>query len=232
MGELDALLDLAPVGNRYLFQQPESPGDSNSFWSTPDGALGVAEIRNALGLLDVAYIVNYGAATTFVTAKTGLTAAQPDLNLDIPAGTSVILLGFQVAFGAMTGTVNHFWLQFGSSLVGNGTSNAATGGPTSLGTPILSACTARQAYSGSGTAPASPLELFSLEDPTAATGSVGVTSTAMSRSSAVIPPSNDSTLSASPRSPFTSVASSKMPGAEITSTRNNWTALRRSTAAP
>jgi len=172
MGELDALLDLAPVGNRYLFQQPESPGDSNSFWSTPDGALGVAEIRNALGLLDVAYIVNYGAATTFVTAKTGLTAAQPDLNLDIPAGTSVILLGFQVAFGAMTGTVNHFWLQFGSSLVGNGTSNAATGGPTSLGTPILSACTARQAYSGSGTAPASPLELFSLEDPTAATGSV------------------------------------------------------------
>ena len=141
---------------------------------TRDGSLRVAAIRDALGLSAKVFAANYGQGTTFVTAKTSLTAAQPDFNLDIPNGTAIYLLSIGLSFGAMTGTANHFFVQTGTGLVGNGTSSAATAGPTNMLRPstFASACTARQAYSGSGTAPANPLEIFSLDDPTAATGSV------------------------------------------------------------
>lgn len=142
-----------------------------------DGSLRVAEQRDTLGLFGKVYAANYGQGTTFVTAKTALTAAQPDFNLDIPNGTTIYLLGLNLSFATMAGTANHFFVQTGTSNVGNGTSSAATAGPTNMmrGSPFTSACTARQAYSVSGTAPANPLEIFALDDPTAATGSVPLT---------------------------------------------------------
>lgn len=141
---------------------------------TRDGALRIAEQRDSLGLFGKVFAANYGQGTTFVTAKTSLTAAQPDFNLDIPNGTAIYLLSIGLSFGAMSGTANHFFVQTGTALVGNGTSSAATAGPTNMIRPstFTSLCTARQAYSGSGTAPANPLEIFALDDPTAATGSV------------------------------------------------------------
>lgn len=141
---------------------------------TRDGSLRVAEQRDTFGLYGRVFAANYGQGTSYVTAKTALTAAQPDFNLDIPNGVAVYLLSIGLTFGAMTGTANQFFVQTGSGLVGNGTSSAATVGPTNMlrTSPFASVCTARQAYSGSGTAPANPLEIFALNDPTAATGSV------------------------------------------------------------
>lgn len=141
---------------------------------TRDGALRTAQQRDSLGLFGKVYAANYGQGTTFVTAKTSLTATQPDFNLDIPNGTAIYLLSIGLAFGAMTGTANHFFVQTGTGNVGNGTSSAATLGPTNMIRPSIftSNCTARQAYSGAGTAPANPLEIWALEDPTAGTGSV------------------------------------------------------------
>ena len=137
---------------------------------TRDGSLRVAEQRDTLGLFGKVYAANYGQGTTFVTAKTALTAAQPDFNLDIPNGVTIFLLSLNVAVGAMTGTANHFFVQTGTGNVGNGTSSAASAGPTNMmrGSPFSSLCVARQAYSANGTAPVNPLEIFATDDPTAA----------------------------------------------------------------
>lgn len=153
---------------------PRTPGDPTCVYATRSGQLTVAEIGNLLGLQGLAFAVNWGQGTTFVTAKLGpqQTNAQPDLDLDIPTGTAIIPLRFQVAFGAMAGTANHFFLFVGNGVIGAGTSSAATAGPTPFGSGFVSKCTARQAYSGSGTAPGSLIEVFSVEDPTAGTGSV------------------------------------------------------------
>lgn len=151
---------------------------------TRDGSLRIAEQRDTLGLFGKVFAANYGQGTTYVTAKTGLTAAQPDFNLDIPNGVSVYILSIGLSFGAMAGTANHFFVQVGSGNVGNGTSTAATVGPTNMlrTSPFASVCTARQAYSANGTAPSNPLEIFALDDPTAATGSVPLNFTYVSPS--------------------------------------------------
>ena len=152
---------------------PTTSGDDTELAATRSGQLTVTEFIHLLGMIGACYTVNYGQGTTFVTAKTGLTAAQPDFNLDVPSGTAIVPLQLNLSFGAMTGTANHFFVQYGNTNTGAGTSSAATAGPRALGTfGRNSACTALQAYSGNGTAPGSPIELWSLDDPTAATGSV------------------------------------------------------------
>lgn len=165
---------LGEVGQYAGFQAPATDDSTVALRLSRDGSLRTHTLVQALALAGRVYVVNFGQGTTFVTAKTGLTAAQPDFDLDVPAGTAVIPLALSLSFGAMTGTANHFFAQRGSSVVGAGTSSAATVGPTNANQAagLASVCTARQAYSGSGTAPVSPLELFALDDPTAATGSV------------------------------------------------------------
>lgn len=165
---------LGRVGQYAGFQAPATDETTIDVRLSRDGSLRTLQLAQTLALAGRVFVVNYGQGTTFVTAKTGLTAAQPDFDLDVPAGTAVIPLSLSLSFGAMTGTVNHFFVQRGSNLVGAGTSSAATVGPTNANqaAALVSVCAARQAYSVSGTAPSSPLELWALDDPTAATGSV------------------------------------------------------------
>ncbi len=121
-----------------------------------DGSYVAADWLVALALEGRIFCANFGQAITAITCKTGWTPAQPDMNLDIPAGTTVIPLAFHLACFAMAGTANHFFLQAGSgNVVGNGTSTVADS-LTSVFQgqgPFASACTARKAYSGSGVAP-------------------------------------------------------------------------------
>lgn len=147
-----------------------SDGSTIPFRSTRDGSPITQDWLLALAMEGKVFNVGYGQGTTFVTAKTTLTAAQPDANLDIPAGAIVIPVMVQVAFAALAGTANHFWLSIANNLVGNGTSAAATVQPTNAytGSGIVSACTARQAYSANGTAPTAVVELWSVEQPSAA----------------------------------------------------------------
>lgn len=162
------------VGFGDAFAIPANPGDLVVPKASRAGAQWTTDVIHELGMLGRVFVVNYGQGTTFVTAKTGLTAAQPDFNLDVPSGVCVLPLSLSLAIGAMTGTANHFFVQVGNTLTGNGTSTAATAGPLNIG-PALAAtsqCTARQAYSANGTAPGSPRELYALEDPTAGAGSV------------------------------------------------------------
>lgn len=120
-----------------------------------DGAQVSADWLVACALEGRIFQANYGQGTTTVTCKTGLTAAQPDTNLDVPFGTSVVPLAIHVAMATMAGTANHIFFQASTgNVVGNGTSSAADSLVCVLqGQGIASACTARKAYSGSGTAP-------------------------------------------------------------------------------
>lgn len=151
-----------------------------------DGSYIAADWLVALALEGRVFCANYGQGTTQVTCKTALTAAQPDTNLDIPLGTTVIPVMYHLCTFAMTGTVNHFFVQASTgNVVGNGTSSAADSLVSVLQGqgPVASACTARKAYSGSGTAPgtgsnASPgtlNEFFSFESPAAAAAGVATT---------------------------------------------------------
>ncbi len=151
-----------------------------------DGSYIAADWFVALAMEGRIFTANYGQAITAVTCKTGFTPAQPDMNLDVPAGVTVIPLAFHLATFAMAGTVNHFFLQGGSgNVVGAGTSTAADS-LTSVFQgqgPFASACTARKAYSGSGTAPGtgsnnlpgSLVEFVSFESPAAAAAGVATT---------------------------------------------------------
>ncbi len=121
-----------------------------------DGSQITADWFLALALEGRIFVANYGQAITAITCKTGWTPAQPDVNLDIPNGTSVIPLAFHLACFAMAGTVNHFFLQgCTGNVVGNGTSTVADSLVSVFQGqgPFNTACTARKAYSGSGTAP-------------------------------------------------------------------------------
>lgn len=162
---------LATPGGRAAFSLPPSRLLATPVRASRDGSLNVSDLWDTLGIAGVCYLVNYGRGTTFVTAKTALTAAQPDFELDVPGGVAVIPLLLGMSIGAMTGTANHVFVQTAQNLVGAGTSSAATAGPVALGGGGASQCTARQAYTGSGTAPSNPVELYSWDDPIAASGS-------------------------------------------------------------
>lgn len=169
------------IGRSVGFAIPFAPDDVMGLRGTADGSARTSEILHTLGIAGVTYAANYGQANTYVTGKVvgSFLATEPDLNLDIPAGVCVIPLGLNMSCGAMTGTLNHFFLTVGNGVVGNGTSSAATVPPQPLspGLGYPSKCTARQAYSGAGTAPVLPLEVWSWDVPTtpAATANLSFT---------------------------------------------------------
>lgn len=166
----DPTLVAAKVQRSMGFAIPFTPDDIIGLVSTPDGSARVSELAHTLGLAGFCFATDYGQANTYITGKVvgNYLATEPDTNLDIPAGTCVIPLGMNVSCGAMTGTLNHFWITVGQGVVGNGTSTAATIAPQPLspGLGFPSKCTARQAYSAAGTAPTLPLEVFSWDMPT------------------------------------------------------------------
>ncbi len=148
-----------------------------------DGSFIAADWFVAMALEGRVFTANYGQAVTAVTCKTGFTPAQPDMNLDVPAGTTVIPLAFHLTTFAMAGTVNHFFLQGGSgNVVGNATSTAADSLTSIIQGqgPVATACTARKAYTVSGTPPGtgsnnlpgSLVEFVSFESPAAAAAGV------------------------------------------------------------
>ena len=153
---------------------PNTEGVRSALIMTRDGSLRTVDIADSMTLGGRSFVVNYGQGTTSVAGKTALTAAQPDFLLDVPSGTAAMIFGLDLVFAAMAGTANHFFVQMGTGNVGTGTSTAASAGPTSLnqGTRLNTVCTARQAFTVNGNAPGNPVELFAIEDVTAATGSV------------------------------------------------------------
>ncbi len=121
-----------------------------------DGSYIAADWLVALAMEGRIFTANFGQGTTYITGKLSYIPAQPDVNLDVPVGVTVIPLAAHLAIGSMAGTLNHFFLQACTgNVVGNGTSTVADSltnvfqGAGPLGT----ACVARKGYTASGTAP-------------------------------------------------------------------------------
>jgi hypothetical protein len=139
--------------------------------ATRDGTAAEIPWVQMLALEGREFCVNYGQNNTFVTGHAGgPTAGQPDANLDIPAGTVVIPLYLAVFINTVPGTAPIQYLDINGNLTGNGTSSAATAGPFNtrlVQAPVGSATTARQAYTVTGTAPTTILEVSPLPTPAA-----------------------------------------------------------------
>ena len=126
-----------------------------------DGTLAEIPWKWAMALEGRVFVVNFGQTSSVITGQTSITGGKPDMNLDVPSGTSIIPVSFTSVWTASTGTVSHQYVSVAQNITGNGTSNAATAGPLPARTdnPISSKCTARQAYSGAGTSQTNPIEI-------------------------------------------------------------------------
>lgn len=128
---------------------------------TRDGALFTANWYLALLLEGKVWAASFGSQGSAITGVTSAAPLQPSANLDIPTGTAVIPVSFNLTATAMAGTVTNFRLRGGSGLVGAGTSTAVTPQNMNQNFTTASGCTARQAYSGNGAAQTLTVDLFS-----------------------------------------------------------------------
>lgn len=121
-----------------------------------DGTLSFADFKLIMALEGRIQQVNIGTLATPIAGHTqaNFNQLQPDFNLDVPNGTSVIMLPPNIHLETSAGTLNRVIFASLNQLMGAGTSNAVTIGPTSCRSDrqIASTCKALQAYTANGTA--------------------------------------------------------------------------------
>lgn len=127
-----------------------------------DGSMSMADWVFAMTLAGYGHVASVGTATTPITFKTGFTAAQPELALGVPSGTTIVPLHILVALEDSAGTDNEIVFQTADSTVTAGTSTAITPANAINGSlkGQASACTIYSAYSGNGTTPTNTVEFW------------------------------------------------------------------------
>lgn len=127
-----------------------------------DGSLTMADWIFAMILAGYGHLASVGTATTPITFKTGFTAAQPELALGVPAGTTVVPLSILVSLEDSAGTDNEVVFQTATSTVSAGTSTTITPGNLVNGSQQgkATACTIYSAYSADGTTPTATAEFW------------------------------------------------------------------------
>src|SRR5689334_5470783 len=93
---------------------------------TKDGAAFGADYWLKLALEGRLFLASVGTLTTPVTFSIGLTALQPSVVVDVPAGTAIIPLYLNVHLEASAGTINEVVFLTSESAIGAGTSTAIT----------------------------------------------------------------------------------------------------------
>ena len=130
-----------------------------------DGSMSVADWVFAMTLAGYGHIVSVGTRTTVATFKTGYTAAQPELALDVPAGRVAVPTFIDLQLEDSAGTDNEVYAVTGDNSVGAGTSTEIVAS-TVLGAVNGSqkgdtmASRAYSLYSASGTAPTNTVEFW------------------------------------------------------------------------
>jgi hypothetical protein len=126
-----------------------------------DGTISMADfflistIEGAMAHFDV------GTATTPITFKTGFTAAQPELVVDVDDGYTIIPACLQVQLEDSAGTDNEIVAQASKGTkIGAGASTAITGRNANTGDSLPTGVSCYSAYSGNGTAPTTPAEFW------------------------------------------------------------------------
>lgn len=132
-----------------------------AFRALRDGTLSFVDFAMISAMEGVVGHWDVGTSTTPITFKTGFTAAQPELALDVADGYTLIPLCLQVHLEDSAGTDNEIVAQISKgTAIGAGTSTAITGRNTNTGYSAPAGVTAYSAYSGSGTAPTTPAEIW------------------------------------------------------------------------
>lgn len=135
-----------------------------------DGAIVEIPWQQAAGLEGRIFVANFGQQNTFINGTVNFTNGAPAANIDIPTGTTVIPLFFNVTTGTVAGTAPGHFLEINANTTGNGTSSAVTAGPFNMrlgDQPFASRITARQTYTAAGTAPTTIAEVLSGPAPVA-----------------------------------------------------------------
>jgi hypothetical protein len=126
-----------------------------------EGTLSIADFAFVCALEGLVFTGSLGSSTTPVTFKTGFTAAQPELAIDVPALKVVIPLSLQVHLETSAGTINEIVAQTSQgTLIGAGTSTVVTPRPNVTDAPVATGVSVYGAYSASGTAPTTPNEFW------------------------------------------------------------------------
>lgn len=126
-----------------------------------DGTLSVADFFMVCALEGVMGHADVGSGTTPVTFKTGFTAAQPELAVDVDEGYVLIPACIQVHLEDSAGTDNEIVAQASKGTkIGAGTSTAITTRNANTGLTAPAGVSVYSAYSGNGTAPTTPAEFW------------------------------------------------------------------------
>lgn len=136
---------------------------ARAFRGLRDGTLSVADFKLICALEGVLFQADIGTLVTTIAGHAVIAQLQPEANIDVPAGTTAIVLPPNVYLETSAGTLTRIVAASLNQLMGRGTSSAATAGPTSVRSDRKrpSACDVRQVYSGNGnaiTAPVSQIE--------------------------------------------------------------------------
>lgn len=140
----------------------KSDGTERVIRALRDGSLTVADWVFAMAIAGYGHVASVGTATTPITFKTGFTAAQPEIAIDVPAGTTIVPLHILVSLEDSAGTDNEIVFETANNAVGAGTSTAITSRNLINGsnTGLPTGCSIYSAYSGNGTAPTSTVEFW------------------------------------------------------------------------
>lgn len=126
-----------------------------------DGTLSMADFFLVCAMEGIMCHADVGTSTTPITFKTGFTAAQPELAVDVDDGYSVILACIQAHLEDSAGTDNEIAAQISKGTkIGAGTSTAITARNVNTGYSAPSGINVYSAYSGNGTAPTTPAEIW------------------------------------------------------------------------
>lgn len=108
------------------------------------------------------FVANRGTASTPISfAKTAYDADQPQLVIDVPAGTAIMPLYLEIVLEDAAGTDTEMIWSVSDGLLGSGTSTAVTPANArtqSSGSQPGSACSVYRDYTGNSTAPSNGFE--------------------------------------------------------------------------
>ncbi len=128
--------------------------------STKDGALYTADYIFGAALEGRLHNASVGTASTVATFLATWVESKPQLNIDVPAGVTIIPTRIQVYLEAQAGALTEIFATTGTNAIGAGTSTAVTPLSARTDRPIASACTVNSLYSVAGTTQTGQLEFW------------------------------------------------------------------------
>jgi hypothetical protein len=127
---------------------------------TRDGAIYVQDWVLNMAVEGRVFHTAVGSLTTPTAFRVGITTLQPELVIDVPAGTSIIPVELAVYWETAAGTISELVAMTGTAVRGAGTSTAGSALSTRTDRPVTSGCSVYYTYSGNATAMSGTVEFW------------------------------------------------------------------------